>query len=52
MSRAYKSRKEILLNFSENEENTNVKTWISEYISTYLDKDIKWAEIEEEKGNF
>ena len=52
ISKAYKSRKEILLKFSEDEENTNVKTWISEYISSYLEKDIKRAEIEEEKGNF
>jgi len=52
MSNTYKSRKEFLLKFGENEENTNVKTWISEYISTHLDRDIKWAEIEEEKGTF
>lgn len=52
MSRTYKSRKELLLKFGENEENTNVKTWISEYISKYLEKDIKWAEREEEKGTF
>ena len=51
-SRTYKSRKESLLDFSKNEENTNVKTWISEYISNYLDKGIKRAEIEEEKRNF
>ncbi len=49
-SGTYKSIEEGLLIFSEEEENINVKTWISEYISNYLNKDIKRAEIEEEKG--
>lgn len=49
-TKTYIYRKESLVEFSEEEEDTNVKAWISEYIANYLDTDIKRAEIEEERG--
>lgn len=49
-SMTYKSRKESLIEFSKDEEDTNVKKWISEYISNYINRDIRRAEIEEERG--
>jgi len=47
----HEGKKQILLQFKNEETNKNVKQWLDEYVSI-LDEEIKRAKIEEERTGF
>lgn len=48
----FKSEKQFLEVYKSKETNKNIRDWISDYFSNYLDKEIRWSEQEEERENF